>query len=379
LLNAPKAGHEIWGLATNWLADQDLTIATFNELGVEAFPGNNWKRRVAQLDPDVVFAEYRLCNLEKAVLDWVNEQGKVGLMNNHVAYFVEDQAHDYPDLTWTHIYYLVGNQEKAVAATTRPKDGMVAGMGGRFSWPEDHVFVLGASDLDFITEKVDIGEVRNRLGIKPGQALIGLFPTTAELSERGEIITLVEKCQEAGWQVVIHPHPITRRVQNSKVRAVSKDSPAALNWDGFYVYDRKRIAAQFWPKIQAMGARFIADYAPGTIYGVEFHRCQSFELMQAADCLIGVFHPFFEAYALGKGYTLLGSQVAHWIVQPGYKEVLDADFELQDEFTKVSTVLERGNDLEQDPAFVEKWFYKLDGLWSKRALDLAERLVRQKA
>ena len=364
LLNAPKAGHEVWGLATNWIADQDLTIATFNELGVEAFGGRNWKKTVEALDPDVVFAEYRICVVEKGLLDWVNEQGKVALMNNHVAYLPFDSAHDYPDLGWIHIYYMVDNHQKAVKATTRPLDGIVMGMGGRFSWAKDHVFVLGSSDLDFITEKVDVAEVRNRLGVKAGQPLIGVFPSTAAASDRGEILNLVAECQNAGMQVVVHLQPIERRLQNSQAK-----------WDGFYIYDRKLIAAHFWPEIQAMGARFIADYAPGRTCGVEFHRCQSFELIRAADCLIGVFDIFFEAYALGKGYSFIAWTGDRRIDTPGHEGLIDRDFELQDNFTKVSSILERGNDLKQHPAFVEYWFFKLDGLWWKRALDLAERLV----
>jgi len=363
LLNAPKAGHEIFGLATDWVADQDLTIATFNELGVQAFPKENWRGTVERLNPDVIFAEYRLCGVEKEVLDWANDHNKIGLMNNHQPYIVSS-GHDYPDLGWTRIYYLVSSKQKAIEATTRPENGNIGELTGRFPWPQERVFVLGASDLDFLTEAVETADVRNRLGVGAEQPLIGLFAGTAEYCDPDEIITLVEKCQDAGWQVIIHNHPLQRRVQSSEAR------------DGFYVYDRKFVASQFWPKIQAMGARFIASYAPGRICGVEFHRCQSFELIRAADCVMGSYDVFFEAYALKKGYVLLSSEATYLVDKPPHKDFYDPGFELQDNFTKVQSVLERGNDIEQDPAFVEGWFHKLDGRWWKRALGVGEQLVR---
>lgn len=372
LLNAPKMGHEIFGLATDKVADQGLTIATFNELGAEAFPKGNWRRQLGLLNPDVIFAEYPLHTLEKDVIDWANKQGKPVLYNNHQPYIVH--AHDFPDPAWTHVYYLVSSQQKAIEATTAPREN------NRPPWSEGHCFVLGASDLDFVTEEVDITEVRERLGVEAGQPLVGLLPTTPEFSDLDELSGLVAKCQGAGWQVIIHPHPLERRVQNSEGAPTSGPLASSdLVWDGFYVYGHKGLTAQFWSHIQGMGARFIADYVPGRICGVEFHRCESFELILAADVLIGCCDPFFEAYALSKRYTLLGSILSWAMKKPAHKEILDPDFESQDNFTKVSQILGWGNDLEQDPVFVEKWFFKLDGLWWKRALALAEQLVGERA
>lgn len=366
LLNGPKAGHEIIGLAIDWEADQAMTIATFNEFGIEAFPKEQSRKAIEGFNPDVVFGEFLLSGLERKAQDWVNKHGKIGLINNHNPYLVV-YSHYAPKPEWSRTYFLATSEQQAMAAMTN-----YSGEEAIRNWPESRLFVIGASDLDFVTERVDTAEVRERLGVEVGQPLIGLFPTCVEQEalnslDFDEISTLVGKCQDAGWQVIIHPHPLQRRIQNTEGR------------NGFYVYDRKFIGAGFWPKIQAMGARFIADYAPGRTCGVEFPRCQSFELIQAADCLIGSYDPFFEAYALKKSYVHLTSEAPRVVEKAGYKEVLDREFQLQDNFTKVSSIVERGNDLEQDPAFVERWFWRLDGLWWKRALDIAEELLRADA
>lgn len=364
LLNAAKAGHEIIGLAIDWEADQDLTIAAFNEFGVEAFRKEQSRKALEEFNPDVVFGEFLLSGLERNVQDWVNNHGKVGLINSHNTCLVAP-THFAPKPEWSRTYFLATSEQQA-----RTRATCYVGEQAIQNWPRERIFVIGASDLDFVTESVDTAEVRDRLGVKPSQPLIGLFPHPVEQEPYNscdfeEITTLVGKCQDAGWQVIIHSHPIQRRIQNTEAR------------NGFYVYDSKFVGADFWPKIQAMGARFIADYAPGRTCGVEFHRCQSFELIRAADCLIGCFDPFFEAYALKKGYILLTSEAPDLLDHPAYKDVYDAEFELQDNFTKVSKVLERDNDLEQDPAYVERWFFKLDGLYWRRALDIAEQLVRE--
>lgn len=362
LLNAPKLGHEMFGLASDWYADQDLTIAAFNELGAQAFPKQGWQATIERLNPDVVFGEHLFpTDVERRVQDWVNSQNKIGLIINHDPHIIQS-THRAPKPEWTRTYLSVTSQQQAHARAT-----CYTGERAIQNWPQERIFVLGSPDLDFVTESVDVAEVRDRLGLSPNQPLIGLFPTLAHAADREELTTLVGRCQGAGWQVVIHLHPVGRRLQNSKPP------------HGFWVYDRGFVAADFWPKIQAMGARFIADYAPGRVCGVEFHRCQSFELLRAADCLIGTWDPFFEAYALKRGYTLLESIAAHCLKYPSHKDVFDHEFELQGNFSKISQILERGNDSEQDPGFVEKWLFKLDGLWWKRALDLAEQLVRDNA
>jgi len=97
--------------------------------------------------------------------------------------------------------------------------------------------------------------------------------------------------------------------------------------------------------------------------------------MKTADCLLSDNGDvFLEAYALGKSCHKLKKMKSRALPL----DLLDL---FPDELSleqKILHILEKdSNDIEQDPILVEKWFWKLDGLWWQRALNLVEKLIQK--
>jgi len=98
--------------------------------------------------------------------------------------------------------------------------------------------------------------------------------------------------------------------------------------------------------------------------------------MIAADCIItwASVDVICEAYALGKGCCASSSDPRVAFGAAG--ELVDFGFLEQNVQDQVQQTLQRGsNNIVQDPALVEKYYYKLDGLWWQRALNLAHKLT----
>lgn len=340
-LNAKRLGHQVWGFSGAVHGDDDLTIAAFKELDVEAYHGNKLKSMIDQINPDLACGEryHKRWPVEMLGQDWITSHNKVGFVLLHA---------------------VMGRYGKK-SGLIGPRTHLL--MTSEFQeWPDDQVHVLGAPGFDWVTEKFDIPKIRAGLEVQPNQPLIGLFPDTYSFS-RPEYTNFLNEAKRRNWRVVMHPHPMVRRSQNG-------------GDGGFLNPTANKPALQ---KAQGAGAAIVVDYAPGTIAGIKFTKCPGFALIAAADCLLAAGHDtLWEAYAMKKRCHLFTpSQYPNPDVL--LMSTTDWDYEIQRSgIEKVQDTLDKGsNDIEQDPELITKFLYKIDGLWWQRALDLAQKLVGQ--
>lgn len=350
ILNAKRLGHQVWGFAETHHRDAPFTLTAFKELGVEAYPGEELEKQIGMINPDLICGTRCLPHfkIEQLGQKWVNTHKKVGFLLNH--YVILPSSFEIGLYLGPQSHLLCTNEMQRQACT-----GI---------WPLEQVHVLGAPGFDFINEDLNVEVIRNKLGAKPQQPLIGLFISMR--SSKPPLATLVGIMQEAnkqGWKVVIHPHPMTRKLQSSDSKT------------GFF--NRPDVAKAFL-QLQDLGATFVMGYAPGVVMRVKFQQCHGFELVAAADCLISSsFDTMWEAYVLKKPCSFFGGSPS---LSPIAKRRLAfLDWEFEDRFKtssdKIKATLDQGaRRLEHDPEIVSRWLYKLDGLWWQRALGLAERL-----
>lgn len=345
-LNAKRLGHQVWGFSGAMHGDDDLAIAAFNELGIEAYHGDRLKNMIDQINPDLVCGEryHPRWPVENLGQDWVNKHNKVGFLLNHTVIGI---YHGGPN-PGSRTHLLVTNKEQA-RVKTPPEDP---------GWPVNEVHIMGEPGFDWVTEKFNVAEIRARLNVQPSQPLIGLFVSRHSFA-LPIYAQFLDEAKRRNWKVALHPHPMIRRSQNNKTDA------------GFLQPSENLPALR---KTQETGALIVADYAPGQILDIRFERCAGFELHAAADCLFADMHdPIWEAYAIKKGCHYFRDEVPALTT-----DIVDASYEKQHSIIeKVLHTLDVGsNSIEQDPEIVAKWLYKTDGLWWQRALSLAERLKK---
>jgi len=154
-LNAKRLGHEVVGFASFHLSDTEITIPAFQELGVSAYPKDEFHSRIDAINPDVIFGAWNhpTVELEMWAQEWAIKHNRVRIFINHHL-FQPIVFSDYQP-EWASAHYLVTNQMQVNAAL-------------KANWPANRVHLLGCPDLDFITEEIDTAAVRERLGCAPG-------------------------------------------------------------------------------------------------------------------------------------------------------------------------------------------------------------------
>lgn len=345
--NAVRLGHSVTGFTSKHHSAEELTIAAFKEqAGVVAYREDQFLSKIDSINPDVIFGLWnaRAVQLEAMAADWAASHHTLEFFLNHCCFQHIASFGFHPE--WTYSHFLVSNQGQWAKAVDR------------VGWPANRVHIVGNPDLDFITEEIDIEAVRTKLGCAPDQKLIGIFPTNQPTPEFTKAVTdIFALAREYNWKVVLHLHPRERRRQNYHNFT-----------DAFYFGDGRR---GYWKQLQDAGALCTVSYCPGNIAGLELLKCESFELMRAADCLISISGDVpFEAYALGKACFLAFHPSPNPLAR---KDPSLLNLTLTE---KIFWALEHGNDIEQDPELIEKYFYKLDGRTWERILNLAERLIK---
>jgi len=346
-------GHDVWGFSGVIHGDDDLTIAAFKELGIEAYHGNKLEGMIDKLNPDLVCGEryHPRWPVENLGQDWVNSHNRIGFLLQHTVICRYIQGNNPGPRT-----HLLVSNESQYESRTPPFDDR---------WPKDKVHVLGPPGFGFVTEKVDMADVRSRLGVKNGQPLVAIFfemtpGRPGDCPTHDELRNLVNAAQRKGYKVALHAHPMDRRHANSD------------NISGFF---NQSDVAQIAKWLHSKGVTICVDYAPGTIMDVPFERFPAWELMRSADCVMTSSHDVvWEAYALGKSvHTIHHGGLATFVLD----DIIDREYETStDSITKMVSAIERGsNDVEQDPVLIEKFIHKNDGLWWQRALNLAESLI----
>lgn len=340
LENAPKCGHEVYGLPTDHLADKSFVSDVLKSMAIPVISEDQMR----DLKPDVIFAEFYhpAHRIEWAALEWANADNALSFLINHHVFFAASNFPRPPH--WTHSVMSCVNVEQHNILTTQ-----------RGGWPESQCHILGLSDADTFLAPVDPSEVRVRLGIQDGQPVVALF---IEPEMIPHFMDVIEEGKKAGWWMAIHPHPQTRRLYNA-------DKAYAYYWNG---------TLEFCKSVS--GVHFVADYFPGTIVGTVWEHCASYELMQIADVtLSAISDVLMEGRMLGRQVHIVscpGYDNADWCRTVG-SQLVDSEYEV------TTPALQKVKDGMQTPQMVqpdrERWITYDDRDWWKRALALARRLI----
>jgi hypothetical protein len=345
LLNAPKAGHTVYGIAGTHLGDMQMSLDILKGYsGVTAFPQG---QPVEPLHPDVIFGEYYFKNvaLEYPVIDWANSKGIPSIIIDHNEYCpvhcISRPGH------WKHPRFVTANEMQRQLVTSQQEGG----------WPSEQCVVLGSPNADTYLEPVDVAAVKNRLGIG-GQPVIGLF--IGHDSYPTQLLNHTSK-----WWVGIHAHPQERRQSNTNSA-----------W-GFYYTE----GPQFHANAKSKGAHFLVDYLPGTICNVPMELCTSYELLSIADVVLtSSVDIIAQGYLLGKKVHTLAYPLgppADWLHNV-IADLVDADYESETpDLNKILQGLQTPQSFQPDPTIQQKWVTYCDRNWWARALELAEELCNK--
>jgi len=361
IVNAKKLGHQILGIATEHFKDGPMNASLFRDLGVRYIAGGGdglhimgqgavW-RELDKFNPDAIFGECFWCTTEeKAARDWaIRKTGR---------YFVLDHTKILP--------------LKIADFTKEPrkhfKRGLIVLTVNEINAEEKsrkygiQTVPIGFPNFDLDYE-IDIKEVKVGLEVTD-QPTIALFLMSignqggALKKERERLFPLLTLAEEKGWRVFIHLHADE---QGKKYGLMNKGCPRH----------------KFLMSLQDRGAVFVSSI-PGDFNGLIFNSCGPMALTRIADIVGGTYGvTAFQAYVAAKKYFWIdaGHYPFNW------EELLNRHPNLvkvdPDYGNIVETIEEEAGSFEQHPAYVKRWFYKLDGKCWMRMLALAEATRRR--
>ena len=325
IINAKRLGHQVFGIVTDHFGDGPTTASLFHDLGVPT--GDCSNNVLDKFNPDAVFGEC-FWGQEKLALEWAKARGK--------RYF----ALDHGKITGTTLDGYNNVKPPSTMLTVNETNARVLEQEyGIKAVPVG----LPNFDLDF---EINKNSIKKELGVT-NQATVGLF---LDMDKRNyerldQFLVLANKKK---WKVFGHLHP---EEQGRKFKHLDMGHPR-------YSY---------LMTLQDRGVTFVSCI-PGNFNGLKLKHCGPIALMRFVDIVSGDYvNTIFNAYAVGKKYFwIVGREdvdkfpfpCPHLVISgPEYKEVIEA--------------VEGGtSSIVQDPEYVRRWFYKLDGRSWERILGL---------
>jgi len=330
IVNAKRLGHQVVGIALEHFGDRSMTTSLFRDLGVPVGSLNQFR-------PDAVFGECFWNAEENAARVWARRARKQYLALDHSKEFLPNLA--------------CYNNNKPPNVTLAVSEINAQHLNKTFGI---QAIPVGHPNFD-VDHKIDAAKVREELGVD-GQPMMILFlgsiyQGSAFEYERERLFSLLALAQEKDWKIFMHLHP---EEQGRKSRHLDRGCPRH----------------SFLKELQDRGAMF-ASYRPGNYNDIMFNPCGPMALMRCADLVGGTYvgtGPIFQAYAAAKKYFWIG---------PGNQPYSGGSLDRHPNLVKVTpdyrSIIEAiegdTGSFERCPAYVKRWFYKLDGKCWRRILD----------
>lgn len=328
IVNAKKLGHQVVGVALEHYGDRSMTASLFQDLGVPV-------GSLDQFRPDAVFGECFWNAEENAARVWARRAGK--------KYFVLDHSKMVePTLA-------VYNNQRPPNITLAVNEKNADLLNRKF---RVQAVPVGHPNFD-IEYEIDVTKVREGLGAN-NRPMIALFLKTVyqgpELEyERERLFSFLALAQERDWKVFMHLHA---EEQGRKFRFLDRGQPRHA----------------FLKELQDRGAIFVSCF-PGNYNDIIFKSCGPMALMRSVNLVGGTYeseNPMFQAYVASKKYFWMGSGGKFQREYPNFVRV-GSDYE-----SVIEAIEEGMGFFEQHPAYVKRWFYKLDGKCWMRILAVAK-------
>jgi len=336
IVNAKKLGHQVVGIALEHYGDRPKTASLFRDLGVPVGSLNQFR-------PDAVFGECFWNAEENAARVWARGARK--------KYFVLDHGKwNAPVDLYNH-----GNMKPPnVMLTVNEKNADYLCKEFRIQ-----AIPVGVPNFD-VEYEVDIDKVRIDLGVT-NQPMVALFLEVVYQGirleyERERLFSFLALAQRKNWKVFMHIDPDE---QGRKTRFLDRGHPRRA----------------FLRELQGRGGIFVSCF-PGDYNDVIFKPCGPMALMRSADLVCGTYHKMFEAYVATKKYFWMreGEEGEGHISLNRHPNLVKVD---PDYGNIVKAIEENTASFEQHPAYVKRWFYKLDGKCWMRILAVAEASRRR--
>jgi len=336
ITNAQELGHEVYGAASPHLGVEEMTRQCFRDLGVEPLPGGQQHTfdNLCEIKPDAVFGEqYWHCPEEIAAREWCGKFGVPHLVLDHNKNYVATRG---PVLE--HHKRILNGATTLLTATKQATEVLRGQTKAKLA-------LVGEPQYDLVDPGLDREAVRRKLGVE-NDYLLALTMTFGERGEPGKgeaehLLPLLEVADREGWTVVCSPHP-TERTALDKLK-FPKRGP-------------------YLRSLQDQGVSFVSDFPAGEADGVRFEQCSLYDLMGAADGVVGSSETaVFPAYASGKNYFTLGEAFYTWWTMPNQRWLGGGYRNLIREMWCRSTA-------ERDAVTEREYFYKLDGRCWERIL-----------
>lgn len=325
IVNAKKLGHKVVGVALEHHGDRPMTASLFEGLGVPV-------RSLSRFKPDAVFGECFWNAEENAARAWAQRAGK--------QYFALDHSKEFlPNLACY-------NNNKPPNVTLAVSETNASYLNKEFGV---QAIAVGHPNFD-VDYEIDVVRVREELGVD-GRPMVALFLGAVYQSpeleyERERLFSFLALAQENDWKVFMH---LQAEEQGRKFRFLDRGHPRRA----------------FLKELQDRGGIFVSCF-PGNYNDIMFKPCGPMALARSADVVGGSYRgtgPIFQAYAAAKRYFWMGYGEGLPSRHPNFVKV-DSDYGGITE-----AIEEKAGSFEQDPEYVKRWFYKLDGKCWRRILD----------
>jgi len=356
IINAKKLGHQILGIAAEHYKDGPMTASLFQDLGVRyvAGAGNGlhimgrgavWKE-LDKFNPHAIFGECFWCTTEeKAARDWgIRHGGRFFALDHSKMGTVALKASYCGNRPLSGMRMLAANEVNATSITRQ------------FKVP---AFPVGFPNFD-IDYEIGIDKVKVGLGITD-QPIVALFLRftgnrgVALKEDQGKLFPLLALAEKRGWKVFIHLHA---EEQGGRYRLMTEGRPRH----------------KFLMALQDRGASLVSNI-PGDFNGLIFKPCGPMALARVADVVGGTYTgsgSMLQAYVVAKKYFWMGDEAGSLSKYPNFVKV-DSDYG-----SIIEAIEENTGSFEQHPAYVKRWFYKLDGKCWMRMLALVETMRRKR-